>query len=542
MINKTCLFSVAAWLLGATFLQAQGTSFTYQGRLKESGNPANGSYDLRFVIWDAPSAGNCLDVIVTNAATSVSNGLFTVTLDFGSVFDGNARWLEIGVRTNGGSTFITLTPRQALTAAPYAIYAGGVKASGISGTITSNMLAPGTAAANLAASGQSPVTGGGMILSSNPTATNLTSAGYTRFGGQLDLSWQEIAAAAPPTARLNQTALWTGSKMIIWGGNPCDNIYAIFSTGCIYDPVHNTWTSITTNGAPIARTGCSVTWCGNEMIVWGGKAGDYVNDGARYIPATDSWIPMTTNNAPTARGWANALWTGDELILWGGVGSGESYLDTGARYNPMTDTWVTISTSNAPTPRISCSKVWTGSEFVVWGGVLGTTVWGDGARYNPSNDVWLPMSTNAAPLARGSQSTVWTGSEMIIWGGQLWGWATTNTGARYNPQTDSWSPVANEGSPVQRYSHSAVWSGNEMIVWGGTGIVTPFLNTGGRYNPVLNKWTPMAISGAPTGRQGHSCVWSGSEMIVFGGYSNSICFDDTFSYAPDRVMYLYLRK
>jgi hypothetical protein len=51
----------------------------------------------------------------------VTNGLFTVTLDFGSVFNGNATWLSITVRTNGGAGFTALSPLQELTPTPYAI-------------------------------------------------------------------------------------------------------------------------------------------------------------------------------------------------------------------------------------------------------------------------------------------------------------------------------------------------------------------------------------------------------------------------------------
>jgi hypothetical protein len=102
---------------------AQGTAFTYQGRLNDGANPAGGIYDLRFTIYDAATNGNTVSGVLTNAATAVSNGLFTVTLDFGSgVFYGANYWLDIGVRTNGPGAFTTLTPRQALTPTPYAIY------------------------------------------------------------------------------------------------------------------------------------------------------------------------------------------------------------------------------------------------------------------------------------------------------------------------------------------------------------------------------------------------------------------------------------
>jgi hypothetical protein len=76
-------------LLGALNSQlstahAQGTAFTYQGRLNDGGSPASGSYDLQFGLWSAASGPAQLGSTLTNVATAVSNGLCTVTLDFGS--------------------------------------------------------------------------------------------------------------------------------------------------------------------------------------------------------------------------------------------------------------------------------------------------------------------------------------------------------------------------------------------------------------------------------------------------------------------------
>jgi Chaperone of endosialidase len=113
---------------------AQGTAFTYQGRLNDGANPANGSYDLRFIVFDNSAGGNQQGPILTNSATGVSNGLFTVALDFGNQFPGASRWLEIAVRTNGVGSFFTLSSRQAITPAPYAITAGSVVSSGLTGT------------------------------------------------------------------------------------------------------------------------------------------------------------------------------------------------------------------------------------------------------------------------------------------------------------------------------------------------------------------------------------------------------------------------
>jgi hypothetical protein len=130
---------------------AQGTAFTYQGRLNAGTNAANGIFDLTFTLFNTNLTGAALAGPVTNSAMTVSNGLFTTTIDFGSVFDGNPRWLEIGVRTNGAITFSTLAPRQQLTPTPYAILAntasnlaGSLPASQISGTLAPANIAPGS--------------------------------------------------------------------------------------------------------------------------------------------------------------------------------------------------------------------------------------------------------------------------------------------------------------------------------------------------------------------------------------------------------------
>jgi hypothetical protein len=102
---------------------SQGTTFTYQGRLNDGVGTASGSYDLRFAIFDAATNGVQQGTTLTNAATAVSNGLFTLTLNFGNQFNGAGRWLEISARTNGGGAYTTLSPRQQITPSPYAITA-----------------------------------------------------------------------------------------------------------------------------------------------------------------------------------------------------------------------------------------------------------------------------------------------------------------------------------------------------------------------------------------------------------------------------------
>ena len=103
---------------------AQGTAFTYQGRLNDGVNSATGSYDFTFALFATNTGGVPIAGPLTNGATAVSNGLFTATVDFGaSAFTGGSNWLEIAVSTNGANAFSTLTPRQEVTPTPYAIVA-----------------------------------------------------------------------------------------------------------------------------------------------------------------------------------------------------------------------------------------------------------------------------------------------------------------------------------------------------------------------------------------------------------------------------------
>ncbi|MBI4233624.1 MAG: hypothetical protein HY686_04200 [Chloroflexi bacterium] len=105
-----------------------GTAFTYQGVLKQSGNPVNGACDLQFSLYDASTGGAQVGATQTQSAVSVANGLLTTSLDFGgSAFTGDSRWLNISVRCPAGSgNYTALSPRQELAAAPYSLASKGL--------------------------------------------------------------------------------------------------------------------------------------------------------------------------------------------------------------------------------------------------------------------------------------------------------------------------------------------------------------------------------------------------------------------------------
>src|SRR5947207_6483610 len=130
VLMMLCVFASAAF--------AQTSSFTYQGRLTDGGTAANGNYDLQFALFDSLSGGAQVGSTQTLNTVAVSNGVFTVSLDFGAnAFNGANRFLEISARPSGAGSFTLLTPRQQITSTPYTVRslnassADSVPASGV---------------------------------------------------------------------------------------------------------------------------------------------------------------------------------------------------------------------------------------------------------------------------------------------------------------------------------------------------------------------------------------------------------------------------
>jgi N-acetylneuraminic acid mutarotase len=335
-------------------------------------------------------------------------------------------------------------------------------------------------------------------------------------GGCTDNTW--TVTAAPPQARQLQTAVWTGSEMIIWGGQSNGGL---LDTGGRYNPATDSWTFTNSSGTPTARSRHTAVWTGTEMIVWGGSDQNNpfpVNTGGKYDPASDSWTPTSTTNAPEGRSGHTAVWTGTQMIVWGGNNVFND-LNTGGRYDPNSNNWTATSTTNAPDARQTHAAVWSGSVMIIWGGFddFNFVDLNTGGRYDPNTDAWTPTTTNNAPDSRSRHTAVWTDSEMIVWGGfsnELF--QDLNTGGRYNLNTNTWT-ATNAIAPDARELHTAVWTGNEMIIWGGATFFSQGFNTGGRYNPGTNTWSATSTINAPDARTAHTAVWSGSEMIVWGG-------------------------
>ena len=340
--------------------------------------------------------------------------------------------------------------------------------------------------------------------------------GYLDSGARYDPatdSWTGMSRRGAPIPRAGHVAVWSGDRMIVWTGTNGNRL----NSGGRYDPVTDTWTSTSLIDAPSPRESTTAVWTGTEMIVWGGTSNGALDSGGRYDPVANTWAPTSMVDAPQARSAHTAVWNGSEMLVWGGSVGGAVTLASGSRYNPLSDSWEAISELDAPSPRTQHGAVWTGEEMLIWGGWGGGSL-NTGARYDPLSDSWTAITQLGAPTARSSPAMVWTGQAMVVWGG----WGGGITGGRYEPASDSWLPTSTSSAPIQASDQSWIWTGEEMIIWGGFG----YLDSGGRYNPLLDQWVATGTSGAPGRREYFASVWNGHELLVWGGASGLLRYND----------------
>jgi N-acetylneuraminic acid mutarotase len=383
---------------------------------------------------------------------------------------------------------------------------------------------------------------GGEARDTNGVHYDLNSG--ARYNPTTD-TWAPISTANAPGPREGPSGVWTGTEMIVWGGYRSSSYWTSFAitnmnTGGRYNAASDTWTTLPVANAPSRRYGHSALWTGTEMIVWGGNqhegstsegfsSQDNLNTGGRYNPSANTWSATTTSGAPSGRAGHTAAWIGSRMVIWGGSDALEAgwlgtptYFNNGARYNPANNTWATMSGTGEPAGREGASAVAVAANnrVMIWGGRDGDETFDNGASYVITNDTWqaiaaIPPDLTGEPGMRRLHTAVWTGDEVIIWGGRTDDYELKG-GGRFRPSNNTWTNLPATGAPSRRTGHSAVWTGTEMIIWGGlsSGDV---LNTGARYNLAANSWKAMTMSNAPVGRANHGAVWTGTQMVIWGG-------------------------
>lgn len=366
--------------------------------------------------------------------------------------------------------------------------------------------------------------------------------------------WRELGSPVldgdPP--RVQHSAVWTGNELLVWGGHTMivgNCPHGPWADGARLDPAAGEWERLA--AAPLeVRARHFAFWTGSEMLVVGGQAFGCTSapalDGAAYDPAADAWrtlppLPAPFPALPPETTWADlrpggpaglpdglpggidtAAWTGTELLVWSGAYGG-------AAYDPRADRWRAIAPAPLGVPAEVATSTWTGSRWLVWSGAAG-------AGYDPVADAWQPLG--AAFVPRRDDVLAWAGEI-----GRVLAYRSDDDSLHaYDVAGDTWeelpeSPLrAAAEESIYEGLHSegvqGVWTGDRLVLWGGTrppemlaGIDASDLPPPGpetfAYDPATRTWSELAAS--PLGRrQDGTVTWTGREMIVVGGFDVAV--------------------
>ena len=550
---------------------AQGTAFTYQGRLNDGANPANGSYDLRFTMYDSPGGGLIAGGPLTNAPTGASNGLFTVTLDFGTgVFTGPARWLEIGVRTNGSvNAYQALSPRQPLTATPYAVTAGNVTGLIPSGSLSGTY--PGAVTFNNSAN---VIAGNGAGLTSL-NASQLTSG--TVPAAALGNAWQTggNSGTSPTNGNFlgttdNQPLELRVNQLRALRLEPGTNTFSAVGAPNVIGGAPNNFVDGNVVGATIAgggavnMTGFMAGPSSNHVsaifgTIGGGRLNTVGADHGFIGGGIANKVQPLAYDAVISGGSGNTIGTNaSESVIAGGTGQ---TIQAGASYSTIGGGEVNRVGAVNATIAGGYGNVSTGYSATISGGLFNNS-FGQGASVGGGSA--NTASGNSATVAGGGANTA-SGTSASIGGGNnniAGEYAATVAGGQGNQILSGASfasIVGGAGNTIQTNAYSAFIGGGDANTIQSnasfSSVLSGYLNTiqpastycaigGGQYNSIQPNAGYADIAGGSGNSVlanslyasiggGSANLVSGSYSTVPGGYANYAGAD--FSFAAGTV-------
>ena len=532
---KSKLFAVVGLLCSAVGVWAQSSTFTYQGQLSSNGVAATGLFDVRFALYDAATAGNQVGSALTNAPTGVTNGLFQVSLNFGSsVFDGSARWMELGVRTNGSTAaFTTLTPRQLITATPYAVraasFSGTLASTNLTGKINDTNLSANVAlltnnavftrtvtasnfvgnangltnliAANLVGTVPDALLSGNVafrntsntVFQGGVTATNFygEGRGLTNVPGRI---FEFFATAAPVQAFPNYGYLATSDTTPVVVTLPANssltngNIVRVSASGAagwiiaqntnqtilLGNLLNNIGTSWTTNGTVIGAKAVACSADGRKLVA-------AVTSGSIYT-STNYGVTWYSRTSPF--NWSSVACSADGTKMMASINVGVIYTST--------DSGVTWS------PRASGSKGWTDIACSLDGSrvIACAQNANEGVYISTDSGVTWPGSPALSQANYSSVACSGNGSNIVatIQGGAIW--VSPNGGANWTNRESnrSWTCVASSAD------------GSVLVAGASGGLLYTSTDSG-------FSWMPNTVSLAWAGV---ACSADGQRMIATG--------------------------
>lgn len=348
--------------------------------------------------------------------------------------------------------------------------------------------------------------------------------------------WSTLPAA-PIVPRQGASTVWTGTELLVWGGESGANGDVLHNDGAAYNPTTRTW-RVLPAGPLSAREGQSAVWTGTEMIIWGGydtiSASNFhvVADGAAYDPSTNTWRLLPA--APLSiRADALAAWTGSEMIILGGHPAVET--DTlrgvtdGAAYDPATGQWQRLP---VPTPPDGHQLNWaaavqTGGQLLAWSEWSDTQILGPNASsttagidlfaYDEQTRRWSLVPSGATSSPEPDQ-VLSTGRLVVVRGrpsfcGGCAGPPMTDVTSTYDPATDTWTRLP--ADPLGGSQQMLTFTGLALVSLDTNDVSGPTVpGDASGYGITTRTWARLPA--AP-----HGCVnsappiWTGHELLAY---------------------------
>ncbi len=408
-----------------------GTAFTYQGQLKSSGAAYTGTCDMQFSLYDDLAAGTQIGSTQTLSGVTVTSGLFTVELDFGTnIFAGEKRFLEIAVKCGADAGYTTLSPRQQLTAVPYAVYAR--TAENFSGNLAGDVTGAQGSTTVEKIQGRNVATTAptnGQVLKWNGSAWEPATDNGTSYtaGTGLDLTGTTFSILGtyqlPQSCSTNQIAKWNGSAWLCANDDGATNAWLT---------VGNSGTNAATNflGTTDAQ---GLTLRVNNTIGWrlspngtnppnviGGYSGNTVTNGVSGASIGGGGASGSTNNVTDDYGTVaggqnnragnNSGTTGDAnfATVGGGVGnlaSGVTSTIAGGDSNSASTDSATVSGG--------VSNTASGNSSVVSGGGFNTA----SGEFSFLGGGLNNIASGVNAIVTGGESNIASGAASFVGGG-----------------------------------------------------------------------------------------------------------------------------
>ncbi len=357
-------------------------------------------------------------------------------------------------------------------------------------------------------------------------------------------AWQKLSnlPAGLLTGKDNPAFLWTGTQLLVWGGNGANDGYR-------YNPGNNSWTTMSNTNAPTTRNFYLSCFTGTELVVWGGtdaNDGTPQSTGARYNLASNTWTAMSTTNAPAFLNSASCIKDGNAVYVYGGL-TNNVYSNKMNRYDLGTNTW----TQNTPggtsvQVRYGANLMSHNGYIYMFGGVYQPQIGVaqflvDGYVYNTGANTWSVNVGSSVPGFTGS-ANIQRGSKVYSFGGVQ----GANNNAVYTNEmgvkditagNPAYTKLGNAPIAARFGSYVDTLPGNRLIFWGGFtfsgSFYIPFAN-GVIYNTGNNSYQDITSEGAPPPSIKASTKSISGKFVIWNmGDPNNQAINKGFIYTPD---------